>query len=49
MFAIGGKVSGFELFDSPDTLRKLWPKLLRSYGLDALDRAILAGDKGNEL
>ena len=29
MFAIGGKVSGFELFDSPDTLKKLWPKLKR--------------------
>lgn len=41
--AIGGKVSGFELFDSPDTLRKLWPKLMRSYGLDALDRAASAG------
>jgi hypothetical protein len=39
MFTIEGKVSGFELFDSPDTLRKLWPKLMRSYGLDALDRA----------
>jgi len=46
VFAIGGKVSGFELFDSPDTLRKLWPKLMRSYGLDALDRAGQAGDKG---
>ena len=39
MFAIEGKVVGLELFDSPETLRKLFPKLLRSYGLDALDRA----------
>jgi hypothetical protein len=45
VFAIGGKVSGFELFDSPGTLRKLWPKLMRSYGLDALDRAASAGEK----
>jgi hypothetical protein len=45
VFAIGGKVSGLELFDSPDTLRKLWPKLMRSYGLDALDRAGMAGEK----
>ena len=44
-FAIGGKVSGFELFDSADTLKKLWPKLLRSYGLDALDRAESANEK----
>ncbi len=39
MFAIEGKVVGLDLFDSPDTWRKLSPKLLRSYGLDALDRA----------
>jgi len=45
VFAIGGKVSGFELFDSPDTLRKLWPKLIRSYGLDALDREVAAGER----
>jgi hypothetical protein len=44
VFLIGGKVGGFELFDSPDTLQKLWPKLLRSYGLDALDRAVAAGE-----
>jgi hypothetical protein len=39
VFAIEGKVVGLELFDSPETLQKLFPKLLRSYGLDALDRA----------
>lgn len=39
VFAIEGEVVGLELFDSPETLRKLFPKLLRSYGLDALDRA----------
>jgi hypothetical protein len=39
VFAIEGEVAGLELFDSPETLRKLFPKLLRSYGLDALDRA----------
>jgi hypothetical protein len=42
MFAIDGKIIGFDLFDCPDTLGKLFPKLLRSYGLDALDRAISA-------
>ncbi len=38
LFAIDGRVVGLELFDSPETLRKLFTKLLRSYGLDALDR-----------
>lgn len=38
VFAIRGKIAGLDLFDSPETLRKLLPKLLRSYGLDALDR-----------
>ncbi len=36
-FAISGKVVGLELFDAADTFTKLLPKLLRSYGLDALD------------
>jgi len=45
VFTIDGKVSGFELFDSADTLKKLWPKLMRSYGLDALDRAGSGGEK----
>jgi len=40
VFAIDGRVVGLELFDSPETFRKLFPKLLRSYGLDALDRAL---------
>ncbi len=39
IFAIDDKVVGLELFDLPETFRKLMPKLLRSYGLDALDRA----------
>jgi len=42
LFAINGKIVGFDLFDSAGTLRKLFPKLLRSYGLDALDRVISA-------
>ena len=39
LFAISGRIAGLDLFDSPETFRKLFPKLLRSYGLDALDRA----------
>jgi hypothetical protein len=39
VFAVAGRVVGVDLFDSAETFRKLFPKLLRSYGLDALDRA----------
>ncbi len=39
VFAIDGKIVGLDLFDSAETLKKLLPKLLHSYGLDALDRA----------
>lgn len=42
LVAIDGAVVGFDLFDSAETLRKLFPKLLRSYGLDALERATAA-------
>lgn len=39
MFAVGGRVIGFDLFDRPRTLRKLLPKLVRSVSVDALDAA----------
>jgi hypothetical protein len=35
---VGGRLAGLELFDAPDTWRKLSPKVLRSYALDAIDR-----------
>ncbi|MEQ1730530.1 MAG: DUF6569 family protein, partial [Vicinamibacterales bacterium] len=38
VFAINGRVIGLELFDAPATWRKLAPKLVRSYALDAIDR-----------
>jgi hypothetical protein len=38
-FAINGEVIGFDLFDSPATLGKLLPKLVRSYALDAIESA----------
>jgi len=40
VFAINGKVVGLELFDHADTLRKLLPKIVRSYALDAIDVAV---------
>lgn len=39
-FAIGGELVGMDLFDHQVTLRKLLPKLVRSYGLDAIDARI---------
>ena len=35
---VNGRLAGLELFDAPSTWRKLWPKLVRSYALDAIDR-----------
>jgi hypothetical protein len=36
-FAIGGQLLGLDLLDQPATMRRIFPKLLRSYALDALD------------
>jgi hypothetical protein len=36
VFALAGKVNCVELFDSAETLEKMWPKLVRSWALDAL-------------
>jgi ARG and Rhodanese-Phosphatase-superfamily-associated Protein domain len=40
VFTIRGTLAGFDAFDSPTTWVQAMPKLLRSYGLDALDTAI---------
>ena len=37
VFAIGNKLTGFELFEHPDVLRKLLEKIVRSYALDAIE------------
>lgn len=37
LFAVDGKLRGLDLFDHTDTLRRMLPKLIRSYALDALD------------
>jgi len=39
LFAIDGKVIGFDLFDRSSTLAKLLPKLVRSVAVDAIDAA----------
>jgi hypothetical protein len=37
VFIVGGRIAGADLFDKPATLRKLWPKLIKSCTLDALE------------
>jgi len=37
VFAIDGTVKGLDLFDSAETLRKVLPKLVRSYAADAIE------------
>ena len=39
LFAIGDHIVGFDLFDDAGTFRKLLPKLVRSYAVDAIDMA----------
>ena len=42
LFAVSGRLLGFDLFDRASTLRKLLPKLVRAAAVDALDTAHLA-------
>jgi hypothetical protein len=35
VFAYGGTIVGFDLFDRPTTLTRLWEKLIRAYAIDA--------------
>jgi hypothetical protein len=42
LFAVGGTLVGFDLFDRPATLKKVLPKLVRSVAVDAIDHAAQA-------
>ncbi len=37
LFLVGGRIVGLDLFDRPETLRKVLPKLVRSAAIEALD------------
>lgn len=41
VFAIANRRLGLDLFDKPETFAAVLPKLVRSYGIDALDHASL--------
>jgi len=45
-FAFGGQVRGVDLFDRPDTLARLLPKLVRAYAVDALEEPEESGRIG---
>lgn len=47
--AINGSVRGLDVFDRADTYRKLFPKLLGSYAVDAFDRGLEASDSHDKL
>jgi hypothetical protein len=49
LFAIGDRIIGFDLFDRATTFRKLMPKLVRSYAIDALDARGLIERGGADL
>jgi hypothetical protein len=49
LFAINGRIAGVDLFDSEETLRKLYLKILRSYALDALDASVSPEQEAPEL
>lgn len=46
VFLIDGAPAGLDVFDSPATWRKLSPKLVASYGLDAVDVAMPQSQPG---
>ncbi len=37
VFVVAGSIAGADLFDKSETLRKLWPKLIKSCTMDALE------------
>lgn len=44
LFAIGERIEGVELFDCPQTMAELLPKLIRSYAIDAIESAASKGE-----
>jgi hypothetical protein len=45
VFLVNGRIAGLELFDAPGTWRKVSPKVVRSFALDAIDRRSTATHK----
>jgi hypothetical protein len=45
VFGVRGQIAAADLFDKPGTLTKLWPKLVRSFALDALETSAKPGER----
>jgi len=43
---VGGRPAALDIFDRPETLRRLWPRLVRGYALDALGAAAAQVEEG---
>ena len=41
--ALGGEIAFAELFDRPETCRRVWPRLVRSLGFDTVNNGTLGG------
>jgi hypothetical protein len=48
VFAIGERIEGLELFDGPQTLAEMLPKLVRSYAIDAIESVASPEPGGDE-
>lgn len=44
VFAFSGRVAGVDLFDRPETLQKLLPKLVKAYAIDAIEESAEQAD-----
>lgn len=44
LFSLGGGIFGSDLLDHATSMRKLFPKLIGSYALDALDQSLMTED-----
>jgi hypothetical protein len=42
LFAVSDRIVGLDVFDRPETLRQMLPKLVRSVAIDAIDAAASA-------
>ncbi len=49
VFAIGDRIEGLELFDCARTFCEMLPKLIRSYAIDAIERAESETDDGGQV
>ena len=43
---VGGRPTAIDAFDRPETLSKLWPRLVRGYAMEALGAPVRGADAG---